>query len=149
MSTQDQLDVLLKEFELSQWHERESLVNDTNGHVYILLASKGASRIPFYVGMTRRLKGRMEDYEYAAFWAPTDFKVGTAIKHIVGMAYDICIAWKKHERCAEEEIAVIRKLLTAGYPLLNSFPGYTYRKDDAFKDSERKSVEGYCGTIFR
>jgi hypothetical protein len=91
----------------------------------------------------------MEDYDYSAFWAPTDFKVGTAIKHIANKGYEISVAWKKHERCAEEEVAVIRKLLTAGYPLLNSFPGYTYRKDAVFKNSEQEAIEGYCDTIFR
>jgi hypothetical protein len=47
MSAQDQLDVLLKEFELPKWHERESLGNDPNGNVYILLASKGAAGFRF------------------------------------------------------------------------------------------------------
>jgi hypothetical protein len=47
--------------------------------VYIIYFINQEAYIPFYVGETGRLLGRISDYMIANFKAQTDFKVGEAI----------------------------------------------------------------------
>ena len=43
----------------------------------------GTRNIPFYVGETGRHAGRRGDYRTAAWGAPTDYKVGRAIRRML------------------------------------------------------------------
>jgi hypothetical protein len=50
------------------------------GFVYVLLWVSGDDEeIPFYVGETQSIWGCLNDYYWAQFQAPTDFRVGEAI----------------------------------------------------------------------
>ncbi len=50
------------------------------GFVYVLFWVDDSKEIPFYVGQTQAVFGRLNDYYWADFYAPTDFNVGEAVK---------------------------------------------------------------------
>lgn len=83
----------------------------------------------------------MNDYRLANWSAPTDFRVGEAMKHLISQGHDLHVLRKpsrdiKKERMKEER-ELIATLLNAGFRLLSCLPAYDYqsgsRKDELAK----------------
>lgn len=111
--------------------------------VYVLF--HGDPGKPFYVGETESFTGRMADYIRAAFGAPTDFKVGEAIRYLVENKVRVRVGYKdQSDRKAAEmrEAELIEELRRERIPLLNDLPGYRYKF--ATKLDERGKVRRFC-----
>jgi hypothetical protein len=112
-------------------------------HVYVFCWKANGKDIPFYVGQTNRLHGRMDDYQSAQFAASTDFRVGEAIRYLRDQrSLRIVVLYKESRDSVKDEYTLIRDLQLSGLRLLNSLPGYDYRKAD--KDEERRTVQKFC-----
>ncbi len=120
---------------------------ENHSAVYIICFMKQNKEIPFYVGQTDRLWGRMRDYKIANFKAQTDFKVGIAIKYLQQKGYNIVIKYKTtlvNQRIYEEKI-FIEDLKGNGIKLLNELSGYNYKTAD--KTREKEKIERFCGIL--
>ena len=113
------------------------------GFVYVLCWVNGHNEIPFYVGETQAIWGRMNDYHWAEFDASTDFRVGEAVKYLNTKKLRIVAKYRvSADRRAgrrKEEAAIIRRLKDEGRVLLNDCPGYNYRTSTP--DKERIKVQ--------
>jgi hypothetical protein len=113
--------------------------------VYIIGVEEKARFIPIYVGESSRNIGRFGDYISAQFSAPTDFKVGVAVKHLMKKGHKVVIKYKNSSGRRKEEGDVIREIKTAGFRLLNDLQGYDYRT--AKKDEETRKIEDFVEGI--
>lgn len=116
--------------------EFPSLDGKTDEFVYVLCWDNGSRLVPFYVGQTTRIWGRMDDYYWANFAACTDFRVGEAVRHLstkgrVLIKYKCCVNSREEERNLIEKLGGKRRLL-------NGVRAYDYRKAD--RDKERSFV---------
>lgn len=112
------------------------------GFVYIFCWVKAEAEIPFYVGQTNRLLGRMNDYRLANFTACTDFCVGEAIKYLRSKDYQIRVRYNPSSDPPRQEKTIIRRLLVCGVWLVNSLPRYEYRTGS--ENDERLLVQRFC-----
>jgi len=111
--------------------------------VYVLCWKSGGTEVPFYVGETNRLRGRMGDYQSAQFAACTDFRVGEAIRYLRDRrGLRIVLRYRETVDPRKDESALIRDLQLSGLRLLNSLPSYNYQEAD--KDEERRTVQRFC-----
>ena len=90
--------------------------------------------IPLYVGETSRGVGRFGDYLSAKFSAPTDFKVGEAVRFLPGCGFAVKIRYKESPDRKVEERAVIEELQKETR-LLNELKGFNHTT--AHEDVER------------
>src|SRR5258708_18896064 len=78
----------LKGFEFHEFAEvdfpppKGVLPGPPDGYIYVFFWTNKNVDIPFYVGETARLSGRMNDYAIASFSACTDFQVGEAGRYL-------------------------------------------------------------------
>lgn len=125
-----------------------SLVGHVGGHVYVFFWIQDSVEVPFYVGQTRRLAGRMDDYRCAQFAACTDFRVGEAARYFRDVKhFRVVVRYKHTPKQAEEEYLLIRRLQTSGVRLLNDLVGYDYRT--AHETGERKAVRKFCEVLIQ
>jgi hypothetical protein len=117
----------------------------TDGFVYIVSWVRDGQQVPFYVGETRRLPERMNDYSRAAFSACADFRVGTAIRYFQNKKYGVTLRYKPSADRAREESGTIRKLHLSGVRLLNDLGAYDYTK--AKETEEKEVVQGFCDSL--
>jgi hypothetical protein len=108
------------------------------GFVYVLSWLSGDEEIPFYVGETQSIWGRLNDYYWAQFQASTDFRVGEAVKHLHLKSLRIVARYRSSEDRRKEERAIIDQIHADGRRLLNDVRGYDYRT--AREDEERTRV---------
>ena len=102
---------------------------------------------PFYVGQTRRLAARMEDYGAGSFYAPTDFRVCEAARYLRDeKKCQILVRYKPSAHPREDERALIRQLQLEGIRLLNEFVGYAYRT--ANRRQETRYLRRFCDILF-
>lgn len=107
--------------------------------VYVFCWIDGGVEVPFYVGQTSRMWGRLDDYYWAVFSACTDFRVGEAIRYLCAKGYRVVVRYKQ---CADGracENDIIGKLHQDGRTLLNDAAGYDYRT--AIEADERKRIQ--------
>jgi len=72
-----------------------SIPGSAGGFLYVLCWVRNGAQTPFYVGQTRRLRGRMEDYCLAQFQASTDFRVGESVRYLRGTkGYQIVLRYR-------------------------------------------------------
>lgn len=109
------------------------------GFVYVLSWVSGDTEIPFYVGQTQSIWGRLNDYYWAQFPASTDFRVGEAVKHLHTKKLRIVVRYQSCADRQKEERAIIDEIHADGRGLLNDIPGYDYRT--AKEDDERSRVQ--------
>lgn len=113
--------------------------------VYIIYIVKDGDEIPIYVGESSRNIGRFGDYVSAKFSAPTDFKIGEAIKYIRTFDYSVRIKFKETLDRKNKEREILTNL-SGRYNLLNDLSGYDYlnadEEDERFKIHEfvRKKI---------
>jgi len=114
--------------------------------VYILYCRQkdDQQEIPFYVGESSRGIGRFCDYLSAQFAAPTDFKVGEAIRHLNDLGFTVHVRYKESRDRRNEEKEIIRSL-GGSYRLLNDLKGFNYKKSDP--NNERKSVHHFVDEL--
>jgi hypothetical protein len=118
------------------------------GFVYVVFWASGEVEMPFYVGETDSVSRRMGDYWSAQFGAPTDFRVGEAIRYLRDIRNcRISLKYKRSDERKQEEIVLIRKLHLSGVLLLNDLCGYDYWT--ANKDEERLIIQLFCDRLLR
>lgn len=100
---------------------------DADGFVYVLCFIKGGEEVPFYVGQTQSIWGRLNDYFWADFQACTDFRVGETIKHLNALGVAVIARYKRSADRLREERAIIERLRAEEKPLLNHCGSYDYR----------------------
>lgn len=112
------------------------------GVVYVVFYRLKYGDIPLYVGETNRLQGRIGDYISADFKAPTNFKVGEAIKYLQKRGYRVIIRYKPSEDRKREQNELIKYFQGSGcYRLLNELIGYDPKKTD--ENEERKRIRKF------
>lgn len=118
------------------------LTTDRFVYIFCWVADDGVE-VPFYVGQTDRLSGRMNDYCLANFTACTDFCVGEAVKYLKGAKnYRVVVRHKPSPDPKRDEKTLIRCLMVSGVWLLNCLPRYDYRTDNAAE--ERETIHRFC-----
>lgn len=120
---------------------------DTNArltYVYVLVAEKDGMRVPFYIGQTTRLAGRVKDYKYGGFKAATDFRVNRAIQFFEEKPHEcnIKLLYREFEAHKIEERRLIEEFFLHGFPLLNHLDSYQYGSTKP--DIEEKPIQRFC-----
>ena len=90
---------------------------DVHGFVYVWCfvlkdkdSPKNEKEVPFYVGQTYRLWGRIDDYYWASFQAPTDFKVGKAIQYLAEQKFKVRLKHSLSEDRLKDEAELIESI---------------------------------------
>jgi hypothetical protein len=136
----------LEDFNMAEFPPVNLQHDPFRGFVYVLCLIIENAEVPFYVGQTSRLSGRMRDYSLANFTASTDFCVGEAIKYLKDeRSYRIVVRYTESSDPRRQEKIVIRRLLVSGVWLLNCLPRYDYRTDN--RDMERDTVRKFCDMV--
>lgn len=115
--------------------------------VYIIYLIRNGKEMPFYVGETGRLLGRVSDYISANFKAATDFKVGEAIKYFQERGCTVVIKYRPSEDRKNEQSGLIKYFQNSGMRLLNELVGYNYKIAD--KNEEEKRIKKFCDGILK
>lgn len=102
--------------------------------------------IPFYVGETSRGVGRFGDYLSAKFSAPTDFKVGEAVRYLTDRGFTVKIRYKESPERKMEERAAIDELQKVTR-LLNELQGFNYTTAD--EEVERVRLHEFLGVLVK
>jgi hypothetical protein len=97
------------------------------GFVYVLCWVAMGEEIPFYVGQTQSIWGRLNDYYWADFQASTDFRVGEAVRYLTTQNLRVVARYKLSADRRKEERAIIDGLDAEGRRLLNNCPSFDYR----------------------
>ena len=119
---------------------------DASGFVYVVSCVKGElEEIPFYVGQTTQIWGRLNDYYWAMFDASTDFRVGEAIRYLSAKGYRVLVKYKSSADRRKEESEIIRDLRSLRRTLLNDLRGYNYQK--ANQSDERLRIQKFLDTL--
>lgn len=109
--------------------------------VYVLcFADQSGHEVPLYVGESSRGVGRFGDYISAKFSAPTDFKVGEAVRYLQGRGFKVQIKYKESEDRKGEERRLINALQKKSR-LLNELEGFNYIASN--EDSERARLHSF------
>ena len=121
------------------------------GFVYVLCWVSGAEEIPFYVGQTQSIWGRLNDYYWADFQASTDFRVGEAVKYLTSRNLPVVVRYRASADRQKEERDVILGLHAEGTRLLNDCGSYNYRTagEGEEKIKIEKFVDGLIAPYFR
>jgi len=102
--------------------------------VYLLGLEFNGEFVPFYVGQSSRILGRIADYQKANFSARTDFKVGVMVDYFK-VNRKVKIAFKESSNPKDDErhwIEEARKeARSQGYIILNDLDLKTGDEDDA------------------
>jgi hypothetical protein len=112
------------------------------GFVYVLCWVGESEEVPFYVGQTTRIWGRLDDYYWALFSACTDFRVGEAVRYLSTKGYRVVVKYKPSADPRSEESEIINSF---DRKLLNCLPGYDYRNADESK--QRLKVQEFLDTL--
>ncbi len=129
-----------------------SIPEGRKGFVYVMCWIGGEIEVPFYVGETDRLSGRMNDHRLRSFKATADFRVGECIRYLRERKNCRVIVRYKGSSDSEtkrkrEEDDIIEELHLSGALLLNHFRGYSYRVDKEIEESER--LQKFCEAAIR
>jgi hypothetical protein len=116
------------------------------GFVYVWCWINGSEEVPFYVGQTKRVWGRLDDYYWAMFSASTDFRVGEAIRYLSTKGYRIVLKYRPSADPLREEAEILKSLDERDHRiLLNHLDGFDYRTAD--EAEERRRVQQFIGTL--
>jgi hypothetical protein len=120
---------------------------DGDGFVYVLCWVAGCEEIPFYVGQTQSIWGRLNDYYWADFQASTDFRVGEAVKYLSRQNLRVIAKYKVSADRHKEERAIIDLLHAEKRRLLNDCRSYDYRK--ATEAVEKAKVQEFIDALIK
>jgi len=119
------------------------------GFVYVLCWKQDDKEVPFYVGQTQAIWGRMNDYHWGQFQASTDFRIGQAIRYLSERNLRVVSRYKQVDGTRPDwrrrEAQMIKELETEGWLLLNSMASYRYLESN--EDLERSRVEGFMEQV--
>ena len=87
----------------------------------------------------------MWDYCSAQFKAPTDFRVGEAIRYFREKKYQVKLLYKASENPSKDEYELVRELQVSGLRLINGLAGYKY--NTTLLDKERGYIRRFCDLI--
>ncbi len=119
-----------------------------DAYIYAICWIDGSREIPFYVGQTKRICERMDDYWTRQFAACTDFRVGEAVRYFKEVKqFRVTVRYKRSPIPRQEEYSIIRYMQTSGMRLLNDL--LSYRWNDADQDQERNAIEKFCEVLIR
>lgn len=130
----------LEEFKVVDFQPRSS-----PGFVYILCYGSGEKQVPFYVGETQAIWGRLNDYYWAQFQASTDFRVGETAKYLHAKGLQITARYRASDGRRKEERSIISELRTQGVELLNDMGSYNY--ETAKEDEERARIQSFVDRL--
>jgi hypothetical protein len=107
--------------------------------VYVLCWVGESEEVPFYVGQTSRIWGRLDDYYWATLSAPTDFRVGEAVRYLHTKGYLVVVKYKSiaDSRRAESDIIEELHRLRGATTLLNDLSGFDWKKADELEERRR------------
>lgn len=84
------------------------------------------------------------------FKAPTDFRVGQAIRSLrEKKGLRIVVRYKRSANPDDEEYRTIRDLQTSGVRLLNDLVGYRYQNAGTDERKESQAVQKFCEVLIR
>ncbi|MBN1104291.1 MAG: hypothetical protein JXL84_12815 [Deltaproteobacteria bacterium] len=114
--------------------------------VYVLFFSddENCLEVPLYVGESSRAIGRFGDYISAKFSAPTDFKVGEAVRYLKGRGFKVRIKYKESEDRKSEERKII-SILQKKSRLLNELEGFSLTVSN--EDAERARLHAFLKIV--
>jgi hypothetical protein len=98
--------------------------------VYVLCWVGESEDVPFYVGQTTRLWGRLDDYYWAIFNACTDFRVGEAVRYLSTKGMRVVVKYRSSTDSRADESKIIDVLQKEGRRLLNDLSAFDYRSAD-------------------
>lgn len=87
----------------------------------------------------------MDDYYWATWNAPTDFKVGEAVRYLHKKNLQITAWHKVSDDRKNEEKKIITQLRSDGIRLLNDLGGYGYKIAD--QEQQRLKVQKFMDEI--
>ena len=107
--------------------------------VYVLCWVNELEEVPFYVGQTTRIWGRLDDYYWATLSAPTDFRVGEAVRYLGAKGLRVVVKYKHvaDSRSYEREVIAELRELRGTDSLLNDLRAFDWKNADAFKERLR------------
>ncbi|MBN2267725.1 MAG: hypothetical protein JW725_05320 [Candidatus Babeliaceae bacterium] len=109
--------------------------------VYVLYFSDESGReVPLYVGESLRGVRRFGDYISAKFSAPTDFKVGEAVRYLQSRGFKVRIKYKESEDRKGEERKIV-SILRRKSRLLNELEGFSYTASN--EEAERTKLYSF------
>jgi len=104
--------------------------------VYALFFQMNGREICFYAGQSSRHIGRFGDYLSCQFTAPTDFRVGEAIKYLQEKKFVVKAKYREVLDPEAEERQLIRQL-SQTFKLLNRLPAYNYQRSTPQVEKEK------------
>lgn len=110
------------------------------GLVYIFFRVRGTDEMPFYVGQTKQIWGRLNDYYWAMSSASTDFRVGEAVRYLGSKGYRVLVKYKSSLEPRRDEATTL-ETLREHHVLLNDLDGFDYQKAD--ESQERLKVHAF------
>jgi len=120
-----------------------------HGFVYVLCWKQGDKEVPFYVGQTQAIWGRMNDYHWGEFQASTDFRVGQAVRYLSEHDLRVVSKYKvvqgKRPEWLHREAKIVQDLEGEGWLLLNRMDGYKYA--ESTEELERAKIERFMERI--
>ncbi len=87
--------------------------------VYVIGVELRGKFVPFYVGESTRNVGRIGDYVSKQPSAPTDFKVGNVVSHLISRGYRVVVKYGESEQRRTDEKQLKNEYRAAGFILLN------------------------------
>jgi len=112
--------------------------------VYALFFDVNGREICFYAGQSSRHIGRFGDYLSCQFTAPTDFRVGEAIKYLQEKRFVVRAKYREVIDPEAQERELIRQL-SQTFKLLNHLPAYDYRRSTA--EVEKAKVRRFIDEV--
>jgi hypothetical protein len=87
----------------------------------------------------------MGTYYTAGFAATTDFKVGQAVKYLMGKGHTVVVAYSQHNDRKREERRLLAEARQKGFRLLNDIAGYNYKTSD--RQQVLQAIQSFCDTL--
>ena len=117
----------------------------SNSGVYVIYAAKEGDRVPFYIGQSNNIAGRLGDYARASFKAPTDFRVRSTAELLQQAGYEIVIEIERTAEPRAKENELLEKYKDR--PLLNWVDSYDY--NTTHEDEYMPVLLEYVQTLIR
>jgi hypothetical protein len=130
------------------WTTLDFPPNNGVGFVYTLFwVAADGNETEFYVGETKSIWRRLHEYYDPDVQAPTDFKVGEAIKHLSSKGFRIVVKYKPSTDRVRMQDETIAALKSEGTRLLNDCPGYKWDIPQEKHEGERLKIQAFIDAL--
>ncbi|GEM_PF-860268 len=133
------MDLISSEFTDIEFPQHKEIV-----YILYFMENDSVQEVPFYVGESSRGVGRFGDYISAKFSAPTDFKVGEAIRYMRNRGFNVRIKYKESDDRKSEERKIINDL-QRNSRLLNELEGFNYTVSN--ESDERTKIHNFIDIL--